>query len=168
MNECDQKYKLQTYHQKSITVGNGKGITSYFKPLKAGEEKCITSDKYQMMKFRYRDIDILNVYRSQSWTTAEFIEDIKLLLDPTKKTIITGDFNICYNDNRSNKIVQYFLSNGFEQLVHEPTHIKGRLIDHVYWLNKTKRYNIDLKRYSPYYSDHDALCICISKKTSRY
>ena len=117
------------------------------------------------MKFEYCDLDILNIYRSQNCRSIELIESLKLLLDPTKNTIITGDFNICFNENRSNKIIAYLIAKGFTQLVNEPTHIRGRLIDHVYWLDKTRNYDVEVERYSAYYSDHDGICICISKTT---
>ena len=50
---------------------------------------------------------------------------------------------------------------GFDQLVHEPTHVRGRHIDHIYFLDPTKRLKPIIERYSPYFSDHDAMCITI-------
>ena len=164
-NECDQKYRLGGYCQKSVNVGNGKGIITYFDSSKTRLIDYIASEKHQLMKFGYCNLDILNIYRSKNCRSNELIESLKLMLDPRKNTIITGDFNICFNENRSNKIIAYLIENGFHQLVHEPTHIRGRLIDHVYWLDKTGDYNIELERYTAYYSDHDGLCICISNIT---
>ena len=43
-----------------------------------------------------------------------------------------------------------------KQLVEWPTHSGGRTIDHVY---VSKNVKVNIVRYSPYYSDHDALCI---------
>ena len=50
---------------------------------------------------------------------------------------------------------------GFSQLIHEPTHIKGRIIDQAYLLDPTKSFNVSVERYSPYYTDHDAICISL-------
>jgi hypothetical protein len=50
---------------------------------------------------------------------------------------------------------------GFNQLVHEPTHIRGRHIDQVYFLDQSERLQPIVDRYSPYYSDHDGICITI-------
>jgi hypothetical protein len=52
---------------------------------------------------------------------------------------------------------------GFDQLVHEPTHIRGRHIDQVYFLDPSERLKPIVDRYSPYYSDHDGICITISE-----
>ena len=64
-------------------------------------------------------------------------------------------------ENNSNRMIQGLLSLGFDQLVHEPTHIQGRHIDHVYFLDPTDRLKPIIDRYSPYYSDHDGICITI-------
>ena len=54
---------------------------------------------------------------------------------------------------------------GFEQLVREPTHIRGGHIDHAYWKDDARVWmELQIERYSPYYSDHDAVCITLTKK----
>ena len=53
---------------------------------------------------------------------------------------------------------------GFDQLVHEATHIRGRHIDHAYLLDPNDKMKLVVGRYSPYYTDHDAICITIEKK----
>ena len=52
----------------------------------------------------------------------------------------------------------------FKQLVQQPTHIPGRLIDHAYILNPENDQEIFTERYSPYYTDHDAICITLRNK----
>jgi len=42
------------------------------------------------------------------------------------------------------------------QVVNFPTHKSGRMLDHCYVSNNT---SVKVSRHSPYYSDHDALCI---------
>ena len=53
---------------------------------------------------------------------------------------------------------------GFCQMVTEATLIEGGHIDHVYWrdLRKPAFEEPVLERYSPYYSDHDALLVTLS------
>ena len=55
--------------------------------------------------------------------------------------------------------------NGFCQLVHEATHIKGGHIDQVYSNHKSAEYQVSISLYSPYYlaKDHDAILITITK-----
>ena len=69
--------------------------------------------------------------------------------------------NICYLSTRNNRISKYLEQNGFSQLVREATHIQGRLIDHFY-LKQADKVKSSVLRYSPYYSDHDAICTSIT------
>ena len=58
----------------------------------------------------------------------------------------------------------YLEKNGFTQSVREPTHIKGRQIDHFYFKpGNIITENPTIYRYSPYYSDHDAICAILKK-----
>ena len=65
-------------------------------------------------------------------------------------------------ENFNNTLIQGLLNFGFNQLVHEATHIQGRHIDHAYLLDPTQKINSEVDRYSPYYSDHDGLCIVLT------
>ena len=85
------------------------------------------------------------------------------LINNQRVTVITGDFNICYIENFSNRMIQGLLAMGFDQLVHEPTHIHGRHIDHIYYLDQDNKFKPILDRYSPYYSDHDGTCIALQE-----
>ena len=54
---------------------------------------------------------------------------------------------------------------GFRQLIMEATHIRGGHIDHAYWKDDGRVWmELHTDRYSPYYSDHDAICITLTKK----
>ena len=163
-DDCEEKFDLRGYKQKSIKVGNGKGISTYYNPAIAQVITLIAGDKHQIIKFNHRSLNVINTYRSQNCRQIEFLESLKSVVEVSRSTIITGDFNLCFNENRSSKVIDYLLGIGFNQLVQEPTHIKGRLIDHAYWLDENEHFNIELERYSPYYTDHDGLCITISDK----
>jgi hypothetical protein len=93
------------------------------------------------------------------------LEYLNKKIELGRPTIITGDFNICFMENFNNRMIQGLLSLGFDQLVHEPTHIRGRHIDHVYFLDPSNRLKPIIARYSPYYSDHDGICISIQEVT---
>ena len=104
--------------------------------------------------------DLITVYRSSNGDHTTLLNHLKNLITPGRNTIIHGDFNICYRETKSNMVTKYLEENNFNQLVNEPTHIKGRVIDHCYIRQEIAEKNITTKlyRYSPYYSDHDALC----------
>ena len=55
-----------------------------------------------------------------------------LLLREDKTTIVGGDFNLCFYEKNLNPFPKHMSSLGFKQIVDEPTHIEGGLIDHCY------------------------------------
>ena len=124
----------------------------------------INMDKFQIIKFQHDDLDVINLYRSQTGHSVELLENLRNIIDTKRTTIITGDFNICFIENFNNRLIQGLLSIGFEQLVHEPTHIKGRHIDHVYYLDANDGFKVNVDRYSLYYSDHDGVLVSLTKK----
>ena len=79
-------------------------------------------------------------------------------------TLITGDMNLCLKKQPTNEMTKRLLEKGFCQLVNESTHIKGGLIDHVYWLDMAKKWKKPVvERYSVSFSDHDILLITLNK-----
>ena len=95
----------------------------------------------------------------------ELIEKLMGMIRGDRTTIITGDFNICYLRIPKNQISKKLCEESFQQLVREPSHIMGGHIDHVYWRNRSYQWeDPDIERFSPYYSDHDGLCVTLMKK----
>ena len=115
----------------------------------------------QLSKLESTLLDVIVVYRSERGNSLELLENIKSLITHGKDTAIFGDFNICYLSTRNNRISKYLEQNGFSQLVREATHIQGRLLDHFY-LKTANEVKSSVLRYSPYYSDHDAICTSIT------
>ena len=107
------------------------------------------------------------LYRSQGLNTASLLIELEKLIDTKRPTLIVGDINLCFKANHNNRLVQGLLKIGFQQLVQEPTHIQGRLIDHAYSFDPQKKLKIYLERYSPYYSDHDGLCLTVKNTTEK-
>ena len=84
------------------------------------------------------------------------------MTEENKNTLIVGDFNVCIKKNPKNKLSETLEENGFKQLMEEATHILGGHLDHVYFRSSGNQH-LDLERYSPFYSDHDATCITIQE-----
>ena len=113
-----------------------------------------------MSKFSGNKFDIIIVYRAPNGNDGSLRDHLKNLIDWKRSTMVCGDFNMCYIDNRRSRTTKFLLENGFKQLVNEATHIDGGHIDHAYFkTNCMIQASIDL--YSPYYTarDHDALSI---------
>ena len=86
------------------------------------------------------------------------------MIDDSKPTLITGDFNICLSNEPRNMITKLLLKKGFQKLIDEATHILGGHIDHAYWRDPTGVIKTpEVETYSPYYSDHDAILITLER-----
>ena len=122
----------------------------------------VKAEKLQITKMESNEVDIITVYKSEQANLSEFLEHLKTMISQAKTTVVCGDLNICYSSNKNNKVSKYLQNHGFSQLVNEPTHIKGRHLDHFYFRADEKTSDSPtIYRYSPYYSDHDAICSTI-------
>ena len=133
----DNNYSLEEYSHNILKMGLGKGIGTYFKTNKFEVKDILKSEKFQVVKCGNEVLDVLSVYRSQGLNTAQLLDELKKRIDRTRVTLIIGDFNLCYYENQGNKLIRGLISLGFTQLMHEPTHIRGRIIDHAYFLDPT-------------------------------
>ena len=120
--------------------GRGKGVATYNKL----NTECLqiaeaTNENLQIVKFKIGEIESINIYRSSNKSTIETSEALMRVVDTSKPTLITGDFNVCLMQERKNVIIRNLEREGFQQLVRNATHIEGGHIDHVYWLDKTAR-----------------------------
>ena len=156
-NDEKDVFNLEGYQTSLIESGNGKGMATFYEEDKFKPATKVNMDMFQIIKFKHEKLDIINLYRSQLGNSQEILDHLKNLTDDGKTTMITGDFNSCFIENFNSRLIQGLLILGFDQLVHEPTHIKGRHIDHVYFQDPTERLRPRVARYSPYYSDHDEI-----------
>ena len=144
--------------------GVGKGIATYHKPFIASPNaQHIKKQKVQMTKISTPEVDIINIYRSQGADSSELIQDLRLIINQATPTIICGDLNLCFINERRNEITKMLEGQGFNQLVVEASHLQGGHIDHVYSNLNPNVFKVDVMLYSPYYTsrDHDAFFITI-------
>ena len=160
----EHDFSLPGYNSHFLSIGNGKGIVTFYKNGSAHHELDCKENNMQIMKFSSSDIDIISIYRSSNCNSVELLNNILKISSEMKPVLITGDFNICYIMNRTNRLIQGLERHNFKQLVKEATHTRGRHIDHAYWKNSDQVWSDPvLERYSPYYSDHDAICLTIKR-----
>ena len=156
------RFQLPGYHSSFLSVGQGRGIVTYSKDMFQHKEDVV-KERYQATQFSSADLDSIHVYRSSNGSITDLIEDLETLIDEDKTTIICGDFNICLKKDPKNQMTRYLLDQGFIQHVNEPTHIEGGLIDHIYLRHTSTFKTLHWVRHSPYASDHDALCVTLTK-----
>ena len=114
-----------------------------------------------MSKLSSTDFDLITVYRSsdpRQTSQLKFSRSLRSLAIGSKDTIIIGDFDIDLNDKEKSNFILQALSNfGFCQIISEPTHIEGGLIDHCYVSGNTLVQRLKLSKKSVYYTDHDMI-----------
>jgi exonuclease III len=144
----------------------GKGIATYFRPDIFQHCADVKEKNFQLTKLTSQSVDVISVYRSQEGKINELENHLLNLMDMEKTTLICGDFNVCFKTDRNHKIIHTLEHFGFKQLVQEETHIKGGLIDHVYFRQIVDQFCVDCTLYSPYYCalDHDALLTTVILK----
>ena len=148
----------QFFDTSFVSHGNGKGVVTYSK-IFPQTSISKSDDSMQIQKYEFINLDVVNVYRSQKGNKYDLIQRLDRVVNKEKPTLVTGDFNICGNQEAKNVVSQYLERQGFLQVIEEATQIQGRAIDHVY-INRNDLI-IEHQRYSPYFSDHDALLITL-------
>ena len=151
--ETNESLETTGFKEHLNSVGPGKGIALFIK-----------EENMQITLMGSNELDVIIVYRSEQGSTLQLIQQLGDLIIPGKARIICGDFNICYRETRNNRVTKFLNQLGFSQLMKKATHIRGRTIDHLYFREGSViQENPTILRYSPYYSDHDAICATIKK-----
>ena len=156
--------KINGYETHDCSVGNGMGITTYFKHNLLESKVNYVTSEIQVAKLTSEHLVVINTYRSSRGSLVVLQEKIKKMVAYEEKAIlITGDFNVCYMSNKKNQFSKELESIRFEQLIKNPTHIQGGHIDHVYWRGGSRTWIATMiEMYSPFYSDHDASHVTIT------
>ena len=76
---------------------------------------------------------------------------------------MVGDFNFCYLTDKNNKIKRHFEARNFTQMISEPTHIEGHLLDQAYLQDKERQLKWTTEIQSKYYTDHKGISIIVTK-----
>ena len=145
----------RSFDHASLGKGKGCAIFSTTSRNSNFSGKIIT-EKYQLLSIIDKEVQLVLVYISKNCPFDELKLDLVKLLKSEKKQVITGDFN--FDKDEKNALTKYLGEKDFVQLVHTATHDDGRVIDHCYVPRDIKE-KVIIKQHSPYYSDHDALCI---------
>ena len=161
----DENLKFPGYELHLNSMGEGKGIATFFKSEEAIISTDVKKPKMQMTKLKTLEIDIVSVYRSSGGDTKELVDLLKQIIDMDKTTIVAGDFNLCFIDQSSNCVSKFLEDHGFSQHVTEASHLMGGHIDHVYSNHDPKVFDVNTMMFSPYYTckDHDAVFITVRR-----
>ena len=90
----------------------------------------------------------------------QYLDD---LMNREKSLLIIGDLNFCFLSASSILVTNYLNANSFSQIVEEPTHIEGNLIDQAYLRDRGGNYKCSLEVQSKYYTDHKGLALILRR-----
>ena len=116
-----------------------------------------------MTLFTSSTLNVISLYRSQQGSQKELNQYLKEMEDREKPLLVLGDFNFCYMDSSSNPTKQFLEANNFSQLIKEPTHIEGNLLDQAYFRSTDGLLKCRAEVHSKYYTDHKGLAITVNK-----
>ena len=117
-------YQLEGYRAFFNSVGPGKGLALFVKEgMRLGGAAKFTDAKIQLVKIAARQMDVINIYRSQDETLSSAAFHLRDLLEPETDTLIIGDVNVCAS--QPNPLRNFLEGEGFHQLVTLPTHVQG-------------------------------------------
>ena len=116
----------------------------------------------QLSKFTSSIVDVIFIYRSQQADYHQLNKIIDQMTNKEKPLLVIGDFNFCFLE-ASNLTKLYFQEKNFKQIINEPTHIGGHLLDQAYLRDRSRVLKCTVEIHSKYYTDHKALAITIKK-----
>ena len=160
-NTDSSKYSIKDKIPHLNSIGRGKGLATYVEKDFVLRGEFIGEELCQLMKVSNEDIEIVNVYRSQECSSQVFQDKIKYVVDPSRPTIVCGDTNFDISRDRGHSFVEFMEKLGLTQLVTQPTHSRGGLLDHV-WVTENLRNRVKVTQTAVYFSDHVILTIKIS------
>ena len=77
--------------------------------------------------------------------------------------LVIGDFNFCYLEKTTNPTRSFLEALNYKQLIREPTHIEGHLLDQAYLRDDDNKLETNVETHSKYFTDHKALSITVKK-----
>ena len=155
--------EIPNFNLQLNSCGRGKGVATYYKGDLFKHFKDIKEDNMQLSKFTSGDLDVISIYHSHHGNFGILNQKIEDLIDKDKPQLVAGDFNFCHMSSSSNPTRRYLSENNFEQLIKEPTHIEGNILDQAHLRDIGGNLNCTVQLHSKYFTDHKGLAIIVKK-----
>jgi hypothetical protein len=162
-DDAIEDLEIRDYELHTNSNGRGKGVAAYFKTHIFKHDFDIKKENMQLSKFTSTALDIIVLYRSQPGNFRELNQNIELMTNSERPLLVIGDFNFCFLDKSSNATKAYLKEENFSQLIKEPTHIEGHLLDQAYLRDIDGDLECTVGLHSKYYTDHKGLAIIVKK-----
>ncbi len=162
LDENTENISLNGYKHSLQGGGRGGGTAVFYRNNFIISDEMVDDGIY-MAKLNAGKVDIINIYRAQYGNMERVVEMVKGLIDIQKTCIVGGDINKCFIKDQNNPLTEFLLAFGFSQMVKNPTHLHGSLLDHIYFCQGPDRekYEVTIESHGKYYTDHDAITIML-------
>ena len=160
-DEAIDDLKIPNYDLYLNSKGRGKGVAAYCRTDIFRHEIDIKRENMQISKYSSDNLDIIVIYRSQQGNYDDLNQIIGEIKTEEKPHLVLGDLNFCYLDNQNNPTRKYLEVQRFTQLITNPTHIEGNLLDQAYLRDDHGELECTTELHSKYYTDHKGLAIII-------
>ena len=162
-DDTTEDLNIPNYNLYLNSKGKGKGVAAYCKNGTFRHETNIKDENMQISKFSSSTVDVIVIYRSQMGHYRQLNQFLEAIIDRQKPQLVIGDFNFCYLENPLHQTKTFLEKNKFSQLIKEPTHIEGHVLDQAYLRDVEGKLHCSAELHSKYYSDHKGLAIMIKK-----
>ena len=163
-DEVIEDIEIPNYQLVLNSKGKGKGIATYFKKNIFKHISDMKEEQIQISKFTSSFVDILVLYRSQKGNFNDLNQHIDVMDTKDRPLLVIGDFNFCFLTSNNNQTKHFLLKKRFTQMINEPTHIDGHLLDHAYLRDSNDTLIWTAEVQSKYYTDHKGLAIILKQK----
>ena len=112
------------------------------------------------------NVNTIGVYRGcRNPDDNQLLCHLKRMIDINCICLISGDFNLNFRKENANIIISGLKNMNFLQLIDEPTHTNGGIIDHLYIYRPAEFHDviINWELFAPFYSDHFGISVTINK-----
>ena len=137
--------------------GRGKGCAMFSMPLTSSKvAKKIAQEKFQLLSKVIGLCQLTLLYITSDCSLDGVVDTLQHTMISNMSQIVIGDFN--FNASEANILTKYLQNQNLVQIVQEPTHIAGRILDQCY-ISRDIEEKLRLTIQSPYFTDHNSLCI---------
>ena len=159
----DENVELEGFKGIQENVGRGKGIAAFIKThhsMKCQKFKC---DTFSAIFMETDIVDVIFLYLSQRFDWPALEELFEMWIKNHKNVAVIGDMNIDFAE-KQHELTRYMHRNNFTQIVQNPTHDAGGILDHIY-INERLQHQKGpfCTQRCVYFSDHDIIVLHLPK-----
>ena len=143
---------------------DGKGLSAYVKTEHSPTQyQKFENEKFSAILVKTSLINIMFVYLSNGFDWKALKPILENFIESENDLALIGDTNINYF-SEDNNFTKFMKNKKFIQMIQQPTHESGGLLDQIYINESLSKKNPKCFQKAVYYSDHDTIYLHVPKK----